>query len=419
MKLYQSLAFCIALVCFSSVVKAQNKKAKEDNEQQEHTISLENFRLEGYGSVNYFNYSWDTDPARRNAMDVEKFVLEPSYIYNDNFRLKAEIEFEHAGTGVTKELDKFEEFGEYETEVEQGGEVKLEQLNISYTPLKSFNLSIGKLKVPFGIVPEHDEPVDYFTTRESPGMSAIIPTNWYATGLQAFGTLGDDDQWSYAVSFINGLNSTQFSSANWVMRGRQGRFEMINAENMALALRLDYHLGDESYAGISAYGGNSSGNRPKPDLNKDAYVSIVDGHINIVQGPVTFRAVGLYGHLQNSYYVTQANKNISNNLNVKRTPVASAAISYYGQLAYNAGTLLGIEDRLDIFGRYAFYDSMYRVAKGAVNDDPRWERTAYTAGINYKPIDEIVFKTQYTHRVLGIPSANIENTFSLGMGFEF
>ena len=85
--------------------------------------------LSGYGSLNYFAFDWDTDdwdtdPARRNALDVERLVLYPSYRFTARTAFRAEMEFEHGGTGVTKEFDPFEEFGEFETEVEAGGEVR-------------------------------------------------------------------------------------------------------------------------------------------------------------------------------------------------------------------------------------------------------------------------------------------------------
>ena len=297
--------------------------------------------------------------------------------------------------------------------------MNLEQLHIIYSPKESLRFRFGKFKLPFGIVSAEDEPTDYFTTRRAPGMSQIIPTNWYETGIQVCGTLGTKERFSYALSFVNGLDATEFSSANWVMRGSQGKFETVNANNMALALRLDYELKEEWVIGASGYVGNSADNRPKPDMTEDAYVSIVDGHLMIEEGPWTIRAMGLFGHLQNSDLVSEANRNLSNNLNVKRTPVGSAALSYYGQVAYDIGTLTNLKDRLDLFGRYEFYDSMYRTVEGTISDTPRWERTAYTAGLNYKPIDQIVFKAQYTHRQLGISENNIENTFSAGIGFEF
>ena len=127
MKKFPYLLIILLLICFVPTVFAQEHEGEESSQ-----LSLEKFRLSGYGSLNYFNYDWETVPDLRNAIDVERFVLYPGYVFNDQFRFKGEIEFEHGGTGVTREFDRFEEFGEFETEVEQGGEVVVEQLHIVY-----------------------------------------------------------------------------------------------------------------------------------------------------------------------------------------------------------------------------------------------------------------------------------------------
>ena len=61
------------------------------------------------------------DPDRRARFDIERFVITPRYQVNQKIRFESEIEFEHGGTGATMELDKFEEFGEFEMEIEKKG----------------------------------------------------------------------------------------------------------------------------------------------------------------------------------------------------------------------------------------------------------------------------------------------------------
>ena len=55
-----------------------------------------------------------------------RFVLAFDYKFNSKWILGAEIEFESGGTGTAFELENTEN-GEYETEVEKGGEVAIEQ----------------------------------------------------------------------------------------------------------------------------------------------------------------------------------------------------------------------------------------------------------------------------------------------------
>ncbi len=380
---------------------------------------LDGFGLSGYGSLNYFAFDWDTDPERRNALDIERLVLYPTYHFNERVFVKAEIEFEHGGTGVTKEFDRFEEFGEFETEVEAGGEVLLEQLHVDFALSERFGVRVGRVKLPFGIASYNDEPTEYFTTERSPAEAALVPTNWYEVGVQAYGRLG---AFGYAASVVNGLDASGFSSAGWVVRGHQKRFETINADAPALALRLDWFYSEAapgSRIGASFYVGDSAPNRPKPDLDASAVVTVGDVHATWERGPLRARALALYGRLGHADLVSDANRNLSNNLNVKRTPVGSAALAYYVEAGYDVLSLLArTEQRLDVFARYDFYDSMHEVT-GEVFDNPRWERTAVTGGLGWFPLGAVVLKAQFTHRRLGLAEQNVENTFTAGIGFEF
>jgi hypothetical protein len=129
--------------------------------------------------------------------------------------------------------------------------------------------------------------------------------------------------------------------------------------------------------------------------------------------------MGLYSTLENSDLVSSANRNLSNNLNVKRTPVGSAAGGYFVEAGYNVLSPFHADSLVVMpFVRWEHYDSMARVT-GEVFDNPRWQRRVLTGGVNVIPLDGLVLKAQYSHRRLGLPDMNTENTFSLGIGFWF
>jgi hypothetical protein len=248
--------------------------------------------------------------------------------------------------------------------------------------------------------------------------SAIIPVNWYEDGLQLRWT--PVEHLMASASLVNGLDSSGFSSANWIGGGYQTRFETVSAENLAVAARLDWTPEDESLIGASAYHGNTTGNRPKPDLHADAYVTVVDGHAAGELGPVSARGVVLYGHLTNADRVSAANRNLSNDLGVKRTPVGSAALGYTAEVGLNLTPLMLPRSvgRMLVYLRHDFYDTMYRVT-GTVFDNPRWERRTNAVGANWYPVDDVVFKGEFSDRRLGTPTDNHERTLVLGFGFEF
>ena len=177
------------------------------------------FTFKGEGVVNYYSYDWDTDTLRRNEFDTERLNLYIGYLFSENIILKTEIEFEHGGTGVTKEFDRFEEFGEFETEVEAGGEVKVEQMNIFFKIRPEFNVRVGRLKVYMGLASKMDEPTDYFTAHFSEMENALLPLGWYENGIEISGNLGKKRRWEYKVYLMSGLDGTGFSSRNWGKAG--------------------------------------------------------------------------------------------------------------------------------------------------------------------------------------------------------
>ena len=379
------------------------------------------FEIEGYAVVNYHKYWWQTDPARRANVDIERLAVEPSYQLSKNIRLEAEVEFEHGGTGASMEFDRFEEFGEYEQEIEKGGEVSVEKVAAVIAIAPELNVRIGHFYVPIGLINSNYEPSDYFTTQRSEAEAALIPSTWHETGVELFGMVGP---LRYQALVVNGLDATGFTSSTWIVRGHQGRFEMVNAENLAFAGRLDYPVGDEGVVGLSGYFGNSADNRPKPDLTVPAHVAIGDFHASLVEGPLTVRGVLLYGTLQNAGQVSKANRSLSNNLNAKRTPVGSAALGAFVEAGYDilsffphAPSDTDAPQRLDIFGRFDYYDSMFETDE-EIFDNPRWERRVWRAGINWHLHPQLVLKGEFVHRTLGLPSDNREESFSLGMGFQ-
>ena len=389
------------------------------------------FSVSGYGVINYSHFEWDLDPDRRAAIDVERFVIAPKYRINDTIRLESELEFEHGGTGSTMEFDKFEEFGEFETEIEKGGEVIVEKLAVVFSFWRFLNFRVGHIIVPVGLVAKRHRPQHYFTTTRPEAETHLIPTIWHETGVELFGSLG---ALKYQAQIVNGLDSTGFSSRHWIVRGHQLRFETINAEAPAFVGRLDYALDENVTLGISGYYGDTAANRPKPDVDFDAHVGIVSLHGFYEVNAVKVRGLLLLGALQNADRLSKVNRTLSNNLNVKRTPIGSAALGGYIEAGYDILSLFrkppnsnakhqDSKNRpphkvLNVFARYDYYDTMASV-EGIIFDNPRWERSTWTFGINYHVHPQLVFKSHYSLRRLATKDQNRENTFALGLGFQY
>ncbi len=393
---------------------------------------LSKMRLKGYGVVNYYNYGqYDTDPNIRNKVDAERLNLYFDYFFNDRITLHTELEYEHGGTGATLELDVQEEFGEYEQEIEQGGEVNLEQLHLEYNFRPYLKIKAGKFKLYFNLAQVLDEPDEYFTIQRPEMENVILPLGWYETGIELNGTFYKR-KFSYRLALVNSLESSGFSSANWIKLGYQTKFEMVNAENFALFGNLDYHFGKSKYtfAGMSYYYGDTNGNRPKPDLNVDGHVKILGAHVSYFEAPIRFASQFIYGDLQNSEIISIRNRNLPATLGIKKTPVGKNALGFSAELGYDILTLFNPKAEMEVypFVRYDYYDTMYKTA-GSITANKRWERSVITGGVNWLPYRHIVVKAQYTARTLGadnidtvtgqIDGKEKEHFFGLGIGFQF
>lgn len=415
---YTFIAIIILLILQSSFkIEAQENDLRS---------KLDRMSFDGYGSMTYHHFNWQTDSIKRDGIDNERLIFELKYAWNDKLRLNTEIEFEHGGTGSSVEFDRFEEFGEFEFDIHKGGEVLIEQMNLEFDLNTNLNLKVGRLKIPFGMMFKKGEPTDYVTVLNSEMESYILPENWTDNGFMF--NWNPNKKYKIYLSIINGLDGSAFNSANWIKRGNQRRFELANAENFALALRFDFSPNDNLSFGISTYVGNTTGNRPKPDLKVDTYLSMNEFHFQMKKQRFHFNAMALIGFLQNSEALSNQNRNLSNNLNVKRTPVGSSAFGYFVELGYdafgNSSKLKFLPNPLTIYCRYDYYDTMFKT-EGIIFNNPRWERSSFAFGLRYKIINEVHLKTQFTSRKVGaaaptsINGGRIEQTFNLGFAFEF
>ncbi len=410
-------------------IKAQIKQ--ELKEENKSFFNWSTFSLRGYGVVNYYNYDYDTDPSLKNKMDAERLNLYLEYKFSDKINFKSEIEFEHGGTASTLELDTQEEFGEFEQEIEKGGEVKIEQAHINFQIKPYFNIKAGRMKVYFGLHQTLDTPTRYFTTHRQEMENEILPLGWYENGVEVYGTFAK--KFNYHFYVVNGLDASGFSSKGWIKGGYQQKFELVTAESFAFVGRLDYKFGKhkDTFIGIAAYVNDAGANRPKNDMKQSAYVTLMESHISYNEKNLRFNAIGLFGNLENSNIVSQKNANLSNNLGAKRTPVGKNAIGVSAEIGYNILPMINPNSKqmLYPFARYDYYDTMAEV-EGNVIDNPRWERTTITAGFNWFIHPQIVLKAHYSDRKLGSENYNLttliytgekqhEKTFSTGIGFYF
>ena len=168
----------------------------------------------------------------------------------------SEIEFEHGGNEVAVEIEA-EETGEFEHEIERGGEVALEQFWIQKSFGKGFNIRLGHIIVPVGQTNNAHLPTQFFTCYRPEGEFNIMPCTWHETGISLWGRLGG---WRYEAIVVPALNSNMFNNANWVKNGSASGYEFRVANHLAGALRIDNYSIRNFHWGVSGYVGNTFNN---------------------------------------------------------------------------------------------------------------------------------------------------------------
>ncbi|MGM9837409.1 MAG: hypothetical protein ACI30A_02840 [Paludibacteraceae bacterium] len=367
-------------------------------------------------SNNYLRYISPEQYAndQYGEFDLPHVVIYLGYDFGHGWSMGSEIEFEHGGSEVAVEIEE-EEGGEYETEVERGGEVALEQfwLQKSFNPYA--NLRAGMIIVPLGGVNAHHEPNQFFGVYRPEGDNTILPCTWHDIGVQFHGRY----KWlGYTAQFLPGLESTLFGSKNWIQGGSASPYEFKLANCYAGLLRLDFYplQGQKEQRrhnsnlriSLSGYAGTSfrqnltaTTNKKYEDVKGLVALGALDwaytGH------GVIFRGSATYGHLGDADMITAFNKSMSKNSVSKRQNVASDA--------YCAGAEIGYDvlfehyrqhanerrHQLYVFARYDIYDAQARI------DASRnyWGgRQKFTCGLNYMPIPEVVIKGEFGYGLL-------------------
>ena len=238
-------------------------------------------KVGGYGEValtrnfysdNVYRYSdpkkYANDPSH-GRFDIPHAVIYLSYDFGKGWLMSSEIEFEHTGTGCAQEKE-FSEGGEWEQEIEKGGEVELEQFWIQKTFCKEFNVRVGHIIVPVGLLNTHHEPLNFFTVYRPEGEGTILPSTWHDTGFSLWGRSGD---FRYELQMIAGLDAFQFNRENWVQNGAGSSAEFKVANKYGFAARVDNYTIPGVRIGVSGYYGKAMHNSFPHDLEGDKYNS--------------------------------------------------------------------------------------------------------------------------------------------------
>ncbi|MBO7074284.1 MAG: hypothetical protein J6W12_05205 [Bacteroidales bacterium] len=431
-RLFLSILTLTAIFVFSlteNAMAAENDTIRTENQK----VTKSRLTIGGYGeavytrtfySDNMFRYS---HPERyKNSdgygrVDLPHVVINIGYDFGHGWTMGSEIEFEHGGNEVAIEIEA-EETGEFEHEIERGGEVALEQFWLQKSFCNALNIRMGHIIVPVGQTNYAHLPTQFFTCYRPEGEFTIMPNTWHETGVSIWGKIG---KWRYEAVVVPGLNSNMFNNANWVKNGAASPYEFKVASKLAGALRIDNYSIKGLHIGVSGYIGNSFNNDIVTN-EADKYKN-VKGTVLIGTAEFDYKAHGFivrgnfdYGHLNDADVISTYNKNQNHQSfsPYPRSLVGEEAVAIGGEVAYDIfhGMRRTGERQLFVFGRYDYYDS-YIPYEGAITMYDWTERHVVTAGLNYYPIKQVVIKAEFSERFLKAQYNN-EPMVNIGVAYS-
>ncbi len=393
-----------------------------------YSLTAQRLTIGGYGeaaysrnffSDNVYRYSrpaeYAADPSH-GRFDIPHAVIYLGYDFGKGWSMQTEIEFEHTGTGSAVEKE-FTEAGEWESEIEKGGEIELEQFWIQKSFRPELNIRAGHLVVPVGGLNNAHEPLNYFTVYRPEGEYTILPSTWHDTGISFWGRT---DHWRYELLVTAGVDGFMFDRDHFIHYGAKSPYEYRVANRLGYAARVDNYSVKGLRIGISAFYGHAMHNSYPNDLHNTRYAD-VKGRTVITALDFTYNGKRLivrgnadYGHVEDAATISTIKRNLSsNNSPYKKTPVGQQALAAGIETGYDILPWFGtFESRFYIFGRYEYYDSY--IPSADQQDYPYTDKHRIAAGFNWFPIPQIAVKAEYSHRFLKAPY-NPEPSISLGV----
>ncbi len=344
----------------------------------------------GYGDMYYAK-----PDSGDGVSDVYHFVPYIGYKFSDNIILNTEIEFEHGGANPEKE--------------EPEGYAIVEFMYLDFLIDQAFNVQLGQLLVPMGLINLRHEPTLYNTVQKPSAETLVIPSTWSASGVLAYGTVGDTGL-SYNAGLIQALDldheATGTPEFMHEVSGSAGGKSTFN--KAAFVGRLDYRGIDALLLGGSLYYGDAT-----QGSVSGAAALLYDLHLTYEKHGFKLKALYTALAVFNAENLAQANE-----ANKEATKDANG---YYLNLEYDLLSSFATTHRLPVFAQYNYVNPGATVVDrfGATTANNVGEAVTTTVGVNYFPHEQVVLKIDYAMTDMKAAGERDYDTFSLGLGFIF
>ncbi|MBH0186271.1 MAG: hypothetical protein HP477_12915, partial [Nitrospira sp.] len=341
-------------------------------------LSMPKATVGGYADVMYNILSrQNLDNPSRNSFGQQRLV---PFLYadiTDRVKFATEIEIERGGTNSPH----------------GDGTIQVEFAQMDYLVNETINLRGGILLMPVGKFNLlHDSPLNDLVDR--PMVSRIIiPSTWFEAGAGIYGTIYPTSlsKIDYEVYAVNGMTQTAGTITDLGVRGARGSVSRDRDDNKAVVGRVAISpmLGIE--VGGSAYHGQY---RPAGGLLGSGWISIYALDWTLQRGP--FELIG-----------EAALSRISNNRSAAAPVIGPAGMfGYYVQGNYHfmpellrrlAPSHFSEASTFTFTLRWEQVDTDTDNRTLALSAGNRRELDRLTVGLNFRPIEDTVFKVNWQY----------------------
>lgn len=352
--------------------------------------------LGGYGELHFNDYK---NNNKDSMIDFHRFVLFLGHEFNDRVSFHSELEVEHSLAGKGKP-----------------GEVELEQAYIDIKVIEPLNFRAGLMIMPIGFMNETHEP-DTFYGVERPDVENLNSITWWEAGFGIFGEVAEG--LSYKLYMVSTPNAANFegNGSEGIKGGRQKVAKAV-AEDFGVVGRLEYSAIPGLKLGASYFSGDTSqGN----DAMGSATVTITEADFQFSQGPVDLK--GMY---------TQTELDDADKVNLQLDgpdlddlpgdgQMGDKMTGAYVEAAIRLFSLMDLDTdhELTVFVRQSEYNTHDSVTGFTANK--AYDVEILTVGLDYKPVENVVFKVDYQNRdnASKDPADKATDQINIGMGYSF
>ena len=332
----------------------------------------------GYGEIRLrsFHNTDDHDDDEDDVFDALRAVLYVGYKFSDRWVLNSEFEFEHGGTGG-------------------GGSVSTEFLTLDFLWKEEVNLRGGLLLIPMGFVNEIHEPNFFFGAERPEIERVILPSTWRENGVGVYGRVADRIE--YRVYVVNGFRGMNFSSGG-LRGGRQKGSEAI-ANDFAIVARVDVDAAPGLLFGGSVYTGQSGQEEDFDLVPGPGAVDLPDARTTIYELHAQYKGHGMsFRTLWTEAFVDEAGRLSRVRGLAPTSAVAHHMRGWYVEGAYDVLSCLDdTRMSLEPYLRFEQYDTQKGVSDLGFTKDKSKDINLYVAGLQFKPIPEVVLKLDFRH----------------------